>query len=102
MRKTALAFLLGLISSVAYANQPFVVEKQVLCSNFDIVIKSLAGPEHREEPIWAGSDGDDRYVITANKTTNNWTMLQITEGYACIIASGKNQALIFLKAKFKS
>jgi len=99
MRKTILAFLLGLISSVAYANEPFVVEKQVLCSNVEQVIKSLSGPEYKEEPIWGGSDGKDRYVITTNKKTNTWSMLQIIDGFACVIATGRGQSLIFLRAK---
>jgi hypothetical protein len=99
MREILLACLIGLIGSVAYANKPFVVEKKLLCSTTESVIKSLSGPDYKEKPIWAGTDGNDRYVITANKNTKTWTILQITDGFSCIIGTGRNQSLIPFKDK---
>ena len=99
MKLLSLAFLLGLISSVAYAkNEPFVTDKPVLCGTAADVADALAGPKYKEEPFWTGTDDTDRYVITFNKKTKTWTIVQFSKGVACVLGSGENHNLIIPKS----
>ena len=98
MKLISLAFLLGLTSSVVYAkDEPFVIEKPIVCSTPKEVIESLTGPKYREEPLWGGTDDADRYVITVNKQSKTWTLIQFNKDIACILGSGENYHLILLK-----
>lgn len=98
MKLITLAFLLGLISSVAYAkDEPFVIEKPIVCSTPAEVLQSLAGPKYREEPQWGGTDDSDKYVLTVNKQSKTWTLIQFSKDIACILGSGENYHLFLLK-----
>ena len=99
MKILLVAFLLSLISSVAYAEDSFVIEKPVLCSTPRTVIEALSGSDFQEDPIWTGNNDEDRYVLMVNKKTKTWTIVQFNSNTACIVGSGTNHKPVILKQK---
>jgi hypothetical protein len=94
MRSVASAFLLGLISFVAYAQPPIEIEKPVLCSDVKTVIETMSGPEWQEVPFWVGKDTSSKYVLMVNEKTKTWTMVQYNDDVACILGTGSNSTLV--------
>ena len=94
MPKLAVAFLFGLNNLVAYA-QVITVEKPVVCSDLKIVIENIS-KEYQEEPIWRGKDSLSRYVLTLNKKTGTWTIVQYNDKLACVLGTGDNGKIIVL------
>lgn len=96
MKLTILAFLLSCISSVAYANDPVITEKSVVCYDTKKVFESLF-KKYKEIPLWTGIDGNDHYAVTVNKDTKTWTIIQFNHEIACVIGNGERYELIFQK-----
>jgi hypothetical protein len=95
MRKTIAAFLLGLISFVAYADTSIIIDKPVICSDPKTVIETVSGPDWKEQPVWVGlGETDSKYVMMVNSKTKTWSMVQFTDTIACIVGSGKSSNLI--------
>ena len=97
LKKTAVAFLFCLTSTIANAN-PVEMAKDVLCYSTPKLLELLS-KNHSEKPIWlADSVGDDdsRYTILVNPKTNDWTLLQFNATVACVLGHGKNSKLILL------
>lgn len=94
MRKLAVAFLFGLNTLVAYA-QVITVEKPVVCSDLKTVIENIS-KEYQEEPTWSGKDSQSRYVLTLNKKTGTWTIVQYNDKLACVLGTGDNGKIIVL------
>ncbi len=94
MRKLTVAFLLGLASFVAYAQQDFeMVNKPVFCSSLKNIIESVT-KDFEELPVWRGNDDKSRYVLTANQKSGTWTMIQYNETVACVIGIGGSSKFI--------
>lgn len=90
-------FLLGVLLLPAFANaQPVTVEKPVICDTPKIVIETLTGSGHREQPFWIGRDETSRYVMLVNEATKTWTIVQFNKNIACIIGSGEGHKQVFV------
>ena len=98
MKLASLAFLFGLTSSVVYANDPILTEKLVVCHDTKTVFETLTSKKYNEVPIWAGADGVQRYVITVNKETKNWTIIQFNHEIACVIGNGEKSTMLFSRS----
>ena len=97
MKATAVAFLFCLTSTIAYAIQPFTVEKPVFCSDVKSMIEFLSGEEYREVPAWVGKDEKSKYVLMANEKTKTWTIVQFNDQVACVLGTGTNGNIVHLK-----
>lgn len=98
MKNTAVAFLFCLISTIAYAIEPFTVNKPVFCTDVKSMIEFLSGEDYREVPTWVGKDEKSKYVIMANEKTKTWTIVQFNDQVACVLGTGTDGAVI--KSKF--
>lgn len=96
MRSILVAFLLGLISFVAYA-QTIIVEKPVVCSDTKTVIETVSGPDWKEQPFWTGKDTLSRYVMMVNEKSKTWTLIQFKDDIACVIGTGEGHNVIKFK-----
>lgn len=94
MRIVILAFLFCLISSIANAEQ-YQVRKVMICDKSEIIFGKLA-TEFKETPIWGGKDIQDGsgYVVTSNKDTGDWTLLQYDKETACVIGVGTSSKIV--------
>ena len=90
MKLISMALFISLIGVEAFATNPVVVKKSVLCSSPQVVFETLSGPGYKEEPIWSGNNNEDRYVLTVNKKTKTWSMVQFNKNIACILSTGEN------------
>lgn len=88
MRKTAMAFLFCLTSSIANA-QAFQSTKPVLCDNTAKIMTALK-EKYNEEPVWMGSDIRDstKYALFINAKEGSWTLLQFNPEVSCILGVG--------------
>ena len=94
MKATAVAFLFCLTSTIAYAIQPFTVEKPVFCTDVKSMIEFLSGGEYREVPAWVGKDEKSKYVVMANEKTKTWTIIQFNDQVACVLGTGTHGNII--------
>lgn len=94
MKNTAVAFLFCLNSTIAYAIQPFTVEKPVYCSDVKTLIEFLSGQDYREVPSWIGKDESSKFVLMANEKTKTWTLVQFNNQIACVLGSGTDGAIV--------
>lgn len=93
MIKHTVAFLFC-TSTIAYAVQPFNVEKPVVCADVKTVIETITGEGYNEQPYWIGKDETSKYVLLVNERTREWTMIQFTDQIACILGTGSSSRLI--------
>lgn len=98
MKATAVAFLFCLTSTIAYAIQPFTVEKPVFCTDVKSMIEFLSGEEYREVPAWVGKDEKSKYVVMANEKTKTWTIIQFNDQVACVLGTGTQGNIVHSKS----
>lgn len=101
MKNTAVAFLFCLTSTIAYAIQPFTVNKPVFCTDVKSMIEFLSGEEFREVPTWVGKDETSKYVLMSNTKTKTWTMVQFNDQVACVLGAGTDGAATGIKSSTK-
>jgi hypothetical protein len=94
MKRSLIAGLLCLIVTIVYAGQAYKGKKEVVCASVKDVIELVSGPEYQEQPLWAGTGQDSRYIMTINPKTGTWTMIQYDSKKACIISTGVNSQSI--------
>ena len=98
MKATAVAFLFCLTSTIAYAIQPFTVEKPVFCSDVKSMIEFLSGEEYREVPAWVGKDEKSKYVLMSNEKHKTWTLVQFNDQVACVLGAGTDGSIVRSKS----
>jgi len=97
--KAPLIFCLMLIPALVSSQQPHqtaIVDKKVICGEFDKLIEKIS--EYREEPVWIGADqsSDTRYTLMINEKTGSWTILQYTHDVGCILGAGEKHQTVGL------
>ncbi len=98
MKKTTVAFLFCLASTIAYAIQPFTVNKPVVCSDVKSMIEFLSGEEFKEVPTWVGKDESSKFILMANEKAKTWTLVQFNDQVACILGTGTDGLILRLKS----
>ena len=98
MKQTAVAFLFCLTSTIAYAIQPFTVEKPVFCTDVKSMIEFLSGEDYQEVPTWIGKDEKSKYVLMSNEKSKTWTIVQFNDQVACVLGTGTHGNIIRLKS----
>ena len=93
MKKYILAAVLGLVGSIANAQQGEMVNKPVFCSSLKVIIEAVTG-EFQEQPFWRGNDDKSNYIMTVNQQTGTWTMIQFNDQIACVVGVGTNSKTI--------
>ena len=87
MRLALLTILL--VPFMAFANEPVKVNKEVFCTTTTTMFSAVRS-SYGEYPVWHGdAEGEGSVVITANPTTNSWSIIQYNEKVACILEVGK-------------
>jgi hypothetical protein len=94
MFKFYIGFMLVALASVVYAVEPFKMNKELLCADTATVMDSII-KQNDETPVWVGKDSVTQYVLTENKKTKEWTMIQYNGKIACIIALGVGAKPVF-------
>ena len=102
MKKSAVAFLFCLISTIANAQigpQFVQIPKMVLCGPAAIVFKGLADKDVNEQPLWIGKDDAEKsdYALFLNEKTKAFTLIQYTGTTACILGIGYHSEIFKLK-----
>lgn len=96
MKKSSVAILFCLISSIVYAAQAYKGKKEVVCASLKDVVELVTGQEFQEEPTWTGGDDSSKYIMTVNPKTGTWTMIQYDNKKACIIGTGARSHFVEL------
>ena len=96
MKKVAVAFLFCFASTIAYAIQPFTINKPVVCSDVKSMIEFLSGAEFKEIPTWVGKDESSKYILMANEKTKTWTLVQFNDQVACVLGAGIDGSILKL------
>ena len=86
MRKLTLAFLFCLFSTIA--NAQIVLQKPVTCDHATVIV-NLLKDHYKESLVWVGTAGKTMVMLTVNTTTYTWTLLEIYDEIACILATGQ-------------
>jgi len=87
MRLALLTILL--VPFMAFAEEPVTVNKEVFCTTTTTMLSAVRS-SYGEYPVWHGdTEGEGSVVITANPTTNSWSIIQYNEKVACILEVGK-------------
>jgi len=74
---------------MAFANEPVKINKEVFCTNTTTMFSAVR-TMYGEQPIWHGdAEGESSVVITANPTTNTWSIIHYNEKIACLLEIGK-------------
>lgn len=73
-----------------------IVDKKVICDEFDKMIDTLTKKDYDEKILWIGGDknSDSKYAILANEKTGTWSIVQYNKEAACIIGAGENFKLL--------
>jgi len=89
--------LLLLLPTIVLAQDPVVVEKQVVCNWVSVVLDSLKNT-HKEEPIWLGNDRDrTRYSVFVNPKNGHFTIIQFNNEIACVLGGGNSSTNLPIK-----
>jgi hypothetical protein len=87
MRLALLTILL--VPFMAFAEEPVTVDKEVVCLKTSTMFAAVR-TTYGEQPIWHGdAEGEGSVVITANTTTNTWSIIHYNEKVACLLEVGK-------------
>lgn len=95
MKKSSVAVLFCLISSIVYAAQAYKGKKEVVCASLKDIVELVSGQEFQEAPYWVGSDQVSKFVMMVNEKTGTWTMVQYDNKKACIIGTGAKSQAVF-------
>jgi hypothetical protein len=89
MKKYLITAIILALAPVAFAEVPVTVNKEVVCTNPSTMFSAVR-TMYGEYPIWHGdADGEGSVVITANPTTNSWSIIKYNEKVACLLEIGK-------------
>ena len=92
--KLYIGLALIVLASIVYAIEPFTINKQMDCADtttvLDVIIKQKG-----ETPMWVGRDEVTRFVLTEDKKTKEWTMIQYNAKIACVLATGVGAKPVF-------
>jgi hypothetical protein len=83
-------FLLGVLLLPALTTaEPVNVDKTVVCDRATTML-SLIEKKYQEKPIWFANSKDGDFVVTINRDTNTWSIIQFSleKNIACLIDSG--------------
>jgi hypothetical protein len=82
--------LLAFVTASSRADT-YQMRKVVICDARDEVFGKLANDFH-EQPVWTGASGvqETRLVLTVNESTGEWTMVEFTDSWACVLAVGND------------
>jgi hypothetical protein len=71
-----------------------MVDKKVLCDSTRDIFKTVV-EEFKETPQWhgEGTGQDTTVVLTINKATGSWTLIEYRDQWACIIAVGETSGV---------
>jgi hypothetical protein len=86
MRLAILTILL--VPFMAFAKEPILIDKKVVCLKTTEMFASIQS-KYGEFPIWHGDADEGSIVITANRITNTWSIIQYNEKVACLLAVGE-------------
>jgi len=87
MRLALLTILL--VPFMAFAEEPVTVNKEVVCTKTSTMLAAVRNM-YGEQPVWHGdAESEGSIVITANPTTNTWSIIQYNEKVACLLEVGK-------------
>ena len=80
--------LLAFVTAASRADT-YQMRKVVICDARDEVFGKLAEDFH-EQPVWTGASTvqETRLVLTVNESTGEWTMVEFTDAWACVLAVG--------------
>jgi hypothetical protein len=90
-------FSVLLLPALAWAQEPVIVDKKVVCTYTRIVLDTLT-EDYAEQPIWIGNTSDSKYSLFTNKK-GGWTIIQFNDKIACVIGAGESSRQIFLGPK---
>jgi hypothetical protein len=91
MFKTTMALTFCLVSTFANAqNNVITLQKKIVCSSINDVVRVLMNEPSKELPIWNGLDSDKkaRYSLFHNQKTNTFTIIEFNDKVACILGEG--------------
>ena len=92
MKKTAVALLFCLISSIAHAQQIIDMQKPLKCSSAETVLNYFRD-NFQELPLWVGKTTTGTYVtLLVNRETRSWTMVEYDAANACVLAAGETSS----------
>lgn len=102
--KLLLVFCLMLLPALVISQQSqtsVIIDKKVICDEFDKMIEVLVKKEYNEQILWIGSDknSDSKYAIMANQKTGTWTVIQYNKEAACIIGAGEHFRILDISEK---
>lgn len=87
MRLALLTILL--VPFMAFAEEPVTVDKAVVCLKTATMFAAVRNT-YGEQPIWHGDvESEGSIIITANTTTNTWSIIHYNEKVACLLGVGK-------------
>lgn len=91
-------FLFFVVSSaIAESSEPVVINKAIVCGEFDSIINRLTGKTYREYPMWIGDTEHTTISLFVNTSTGTWTLLEHNNEVGCILGAGE----AFLKGNIK-
>jgi len=90
--RTILLTLLVLASTLAAA-EPRMASKKVLCDSTQAIFKTVV-EDFEETPQWRGQGTQQAttVVLTVNRATGTWTLIEYREEWACVIAVGEGSS----------
>lgn len=92
MKKTAVALLFCLISSIAHAQQIIDMQKPLKCSSAETVLNYFRD-NFQELPLWVGKTTTGTYVtLLVNREKRSWTMVEYDAAIACVLAAGETSS----------
>jgi hypothetical protein len=93
MKKLLILLLFPL--TVFAQNEPFTLNKPVMCDKIEVVIKWLENKERNQKPFWIGHSTSNEifYGVIVNERTGSWTMIEFNDKYACVLGTGEKNRL---------
>jgi hypothetical protein len=86
--KNFLAALL-LVPTLSFATLEHF-KKDVICEDEDKLMAELTGPEYQEEVVIIGKGSVNVLIITLNKETGSYSVLEVNDGKLCGLNVGDN------------
>lgn len=91
--KVTLLLVMVFAWSMAMAQTP--AQREVLCFNSDKIITELQ-TRYEEQPMFVGSNDTEITVLFANPDKMSWTLVEIKDSQACVIAAGKKHIQVII------
>lgn len=92
MKKTSVALLFCLISSIAHAQEIIDLQKPLKCSDAQVVMNYFVDI-HKETPVWVGKSVHNTHItLLMNRETRSWTMIEYDAKLACVLGAGEDRS----------